>query len=126
MLHNKLSITVYIPIITTIKDEFDASDGSETDSYSDSDYEPEDLEITTCRKRKRRSRNLKIDQFILEYQSESDVEEVDEPKTCQFCLQFFNIGRGNNQAYLGFGSNMLYKSMFYTCISMCFNLKNPT
>jgi len=112
MLHSKLSITVYIPIITTIKDEFDASDESETDSYSDSDYEPDDLEITTSRKRKRRSRNLKIDQFIIEYNSESDVEEVDEPKTCQFCLQFFNIGRGNNQAYLGFGSNMLYKSAF--------------
>ena len=110
MLHNKLSITVYIPIITTIKDEFDASSESETDSYSDSDYEPDDLEITTSRKRKRRSRNLKIDQFIVEYQSDSDVEEVDEPKTCQFCLQFFNIGRGNNQAYLDFGSNMLYKS----------------
>ena len=91
----------------TIKDEFGASEESESESYSDSDYEPDDLEITTSRKRPRRSRNDEIDQFTIEYHSETDVEEVDEPKTCQFCLQFFNIGRGNNQAYLGYGSNLV-------------------
>ena len=105
---NDQMIILHIPIITTIKDEFDASDESETDSYSDSDYEPGDLEITTSRKRTRKSRNLDIDQFIIEYHSESDVDEIDEPKTCKFCLQFFNIGKGNNQAYLGFGSNIAY------------------
>ena len=94
----------------TIKDEFDASDESETDSYSDSDYEPDDLEITTSRKRTRKSRNLAIDQITIEYHSDSDVDEIDEPKTCEFCLKFFNIGRGNNQAYLGFGSNLLHLS----------------
>ena len=73
----------------TIKDEFDASDESETDSYSDSDYEPDDLEITTSRKRTRKSRNLAIDQITIEYHSDSDVDEIAEPKTCEFCLKFF-------------------------------------
>ena len=88
----------------TIQDEFAESDESETDSYSDSDYEPLDLEITSTRKRTRRTGNITNELlFAVEYQSESDIEEIDEPKACQFCLQFFNIGKGNNDAYLGFG-----------------------
>ena len=89
-----------------MKDEFVESDESESeDSYSDSDYEPDDLEITVSRKRRtQRTIDLVNDQFAIEYHSESDVEEIDQAKTCEFCLKFFNIGKGNNNAYLGFDS----------------------
>ena len=86
-----------------MKDEFVECDESESeDSYSDSDYEPDDLEITVSRKRTRI--NLPDDQFVIEYHSESDIEEIDQAKACEFCLKFFNIGKGNNNAYLGFVS----------------------
>ena len=89
-----------------MKDEFVESDESESeDSYSDSDYEPDDLEITVSRKRRtQRTIDLVDDQFAIEYHSETDVEEIDQAKACEFCLKFFNIGKGNNNAYLGFDS----------------------
>ena len=86
-----------------MKDEFVECDESESeDSYSDSDYEPD--EITVNRKRTRRTITLPDDQFAIEYHSESDIEEIDQAKACEFCLKFFNIGKGNNNAYLGFDS----------------------